>query len=229
MRIALLDDDKDQSPQICEALARIGHECATFEDGPQLLAYLRTEPCDMLIVNWRVTDASGAAAIGWVREKLPHALPILLVVGRADESVIPAALAGGASDYIVKPVRRGELVLRVRVLLRSAYPALSEVRQIRFGEHVFDMSAVRLWVGGAPVEVTQKEFNLALLFFQNLGRPLSRAYILEKIWSQEADVPSRTVDTHVSRVRNKLCLKPGHGFRLTPVYSYGYRLEQLSK
>lgn len=229
MRIALLDDDKDQSRMICEALAGMGHECAAFANGPALLAQLRVEPCEMLIVNPQVADASGPAAIGWVREKLPRALPVMLVVGRSDEAGIPAALAIGANDYIVKPIRRAELALRVQVLLRGAYPALSETMQMRFGEHVFDLSASRLFLGGAPIEVTQKEFDLALLFFRNLGRPLSRAYILEKIWSQEADVPSRTIDTHVSRVRNKLCLKPEHGFRLTPVYSYGYRLEQLSK
>jgi DNA-binding response OmpR family regulator len=228
MRIALLDDDEDQSRMICGTLAAIGHECAAFETGPALLAHLRAGSCEMLIVNLGLADASAAAAIGWAREKLPRALPVLLVAGRADETGIPAALAGGADDYIVKPVRRGELALRVQVLLRSAYPAASETGLVRFGGHAFDTAASRLFLDGAPVEVTRKEFDLALLFFRNLGRPLSRAYILEKIWSQETDVPSRTIDTHVSRVRNKLCLKPGHGFRLTPVYSYGYRLEQLS-
>ena len=75
--------------------------------------------------------------------------------------------------------------------------------------------------------MTQKEFSLALLFFRNIGRPLSRAYIHESVWVRENDVPSRTMDTHVSRVRNKLHLRPENGFRLVPVYSYGYRLEKL--
>jgi DNA-binding winged helix-turn-helix (wHTH) protein len=77
------------------------------------------------------------------------------------------------------------------------------------------------------IDVTHKEFNLALLFFRNIGRPLSRAYIHEAIWVRETAVPSRTMDTHVSRVRNKLQLRPENGFRLVPVYSYGYRLEKL--
>ena len=70
-------------------------------------------------------------------------------------------------------------------------------------------------------------FALALLFFRNLGRPLSRAYIHEAVWQRDTALPSRTMDTHVSRVRNKLQLKPEHGYRLVPVYSYGYRLEKL--
>jgi DNA-binding response OmpR family regulator len=183
----------------------------------------------MLIVHWHAADASGLEAIRWVREKLPGTLPILLVAGRTDEARLPAALADGADDYIVKPIRRGELAMRVQVLLRTAYPALSEAGHIRFGQYVFEASTARIFIGEAPIQVTQKEFDLAMLLFRHLGRPLSRAYILESIWSQEAEVPSRTIDTHVSRVRNKLRLKPEHGYRLTPVYSYGYRLEQLSE
>jgi len=77
------------------------------------------------------------------------------------------------------------------------------------------------------LDVTHKEFALALLFFRNMGRPLSRAYIHEAVWQRDTALPSRTMDTHVSRVRNKLQLKPEHGYRLVPVYSYGYRLEKL--
>lgn len=207
----------------------MGAECAIVRNGSELGAHLRARPCEMLIVHWQAADASGLEAIRLAREKPASALPVLLVVGRADEALLPGALAGGANDYIVKPLRRGELAMRVQVLLRRAYPALSESRHIRFGRHVFDESTTSVFIGEARIQVTQKEFELALLFFRHLGRPLSRAYILESIWSQDAEVPSRTIDTHVSRVRNKLGLKPEHGFRLTPVYSYGYRLEQLSK
>jgi DNA-binding response OmpR family regulator len=86
----------------------------------------------------------------------------------------------------------------------------------------------RLTMNGTQVDLTQKEFDLALLFFRNLGRPLSRAYILEAVWARDIEIPSRTMDTHVSRIRTKLQLRPDNGFRLAPVYSYGYRLEQIA-
>ena len=75
--------------------------------------------------------------------------------------------------------------------------------------------------------MTHKEFDLALLLFRNLGKPLSRLHIQESVWGHETDLPSRTMDTHVSRVRSKLSLRPELGFRLDPVYGFGYKLETI--
>jgi DNA-binding response OmpR family regulator len=183
----------------------------------------------MLVVNWQVTDRSGEDIVQWVRQHLAPELPVLFLTGGTHEDDIIAARNAGADDYIVKPVRRGELMTRVRALLRRAYPDRGTEVHIRIGKYVFEAESGRLWKAGQMVDVTRKEFELALLFFRNLGRPLSRAYILEMVWSPEADVPSRTLDTHVSRVRNKLDLRPENGYRLVPVYSFGYRLEELAR
>ena len=82
---------------------------------------------------------------------------------------------------------------------------------------------------GNPVEVTDKEFDLCLFLFSSLGRVLSRGHILECVWGRHADVVTRTVDTHISRLRAKLQIGPQNGLRLTSVYSYGYRLEKLGE
>ena len=98
---------------------------------------------------------------------------------------------------------------------------------LMFPPYHFDIRNQSLDVAGKVIEMTQKEFDLALFLFQNLGRLLSRGHILEAVWGRAIDVPSRTMDTHVSRIRTKLNLRPENGFKLTPVYNYGYRLEQL--
>jgi DNA-binding response OmpR family regulator len=152
----------------------------------------------------------------------------MFMTSRSGEDDIVAGLAAGADDYMIKPLRRGELLARVQALLRRAYPSQNMVEQIQFGSYIFETRTARLLKDNVPIEVTQKEFELALLFFRNLGRPLSRAYILEAVWARDIELPSRTMDTHVSRVRTKLQLRPEFGFRLAPVYSYGYRLEQIS-
>ena len=91
----------------------------------------------------------------------------------------------------------------------------------------FDLQRQTVQDSGRLVELTQKEFQLALLFLNNIGKPLSRGHIREAVWGRDSEVPSRTMDTHVSRVRSKLTLRPESGYLLAPVYSYGYRLERL--
>ena len=181
----------------------------------------------MLVIHWQSPDSSGIEVLRWARERLPASLPVLLMTNQADEDDIVAGLAAGADDYIIKPIRRGELVARIQALLRRAYPTQNAAEQIQFGDYVFETRTGRLTMKGNVIELTQKEFDLALLLFRNIGRPLSRAYILEAVWSRDIEVPSRTMDTHISRIRSKLQLRPENGYRLAPVYSYGYRLEQL--
>lgn len=226
MRIAVLDDNSGQAELVCKTLSAAGHACHAFASSRDLLQQLRRESCDMLVIDWQAGDASGAEVMQWVREKLPPELPVLLIAGRGDEDAIGAGLAAGADDYILQPLRRSELATRAQVLLRRAYPGQDGDEHLRFGRYAFDLRNGQVALDGAAIELTQKEFNLALLFFRNLGRPLSRATILEAVWSRNVEIPSRTMDTHVSRVRSKLQLRPENGFRLTPVYSYGYRLEQ---
>lgn len=228
MRIAVLDDDRSQTDLVCQVLSAAGHNCYPFQSGKEMLNQLRREAFDMLVIDWQVPDLSGPEVLRWAREKLPPNLPVLFMTSRSGEDDIVAGLAAGADDYMIKPLRRGELLARVQALLRRAYPTQNVVEQIQFGNYVFEARTGRLTANGQSIDVTQKEFDLALLFFRNLGRPLSRAYILEAVWSRDIDIPSRTMDTHVSRVRSKLQLRPENGFRLAPVYSYGYRLEQIA-
>ena len=228
MRIALLDNDKNQCKFVTDILQVAGHTGIAFENTKELLAHLQDDGCDMLIIHWDLPDNGGEEAVRLARENLPSDLPILLVASSAGEDDIIAGLAAGASDYIIKPLRRGDIVARIQTLLRRAYPAHTSENKIVFGTYIFDTRTTRLVINGNSVELTQKEFDLALLFFRNQGRPLSRAYIIDTVWARGLQVSSRTMDTHVSRIRSKLNLRPEHGYRLAPVYSYGYRLEKTS-
>jgi DNA-binding response OmpR family regulator len=227
MRIAVLDNDNAQADLICQVLNGAGHNCHAFGNGKELLGQLRKDGTDLLIMDWQIGDVPAPELLRRAKEKLAPNTPTMFLAGSAAEDDIVAGVTAGADDYLVKPLRRGELVARVQALLRRAYPSQNGAEQLQFGPYVFETRPGRLMMDGQQIDVTHKEFNLALLFFRNLGRPLSRAYIHESIWVRETAVPSRTMDTHVSRVRNKLGLRPENGFRLVPVYSYGYRLEKL--
>jgi len=227
MHIAILDSDPARIELMRESLTKLGHRCRHFKAGKLVLEHLHQEKVDLLIVDLQTADDDFINVVRTIQKQGPTEAPILFLTERSTEDAIIDAIKAGASDYIVKPVRRGDLITRVQVLLKRAYPEVHAGEQLHFGPYVFDTSTNRLSMANKPIDVTHKEFALALLLFRNVGRPLSRVYIREAIWSREPDLPSRTVDTHVSRVRTKLGLRPENGFRLMPVYSYGYRLEQL--
>ncbi len=152
---------------------------------------------------------------------------MLLLTGRSAEADVVAGLGAGADDYVVKPLQPAVLLARVNALLRRAYPAQGAGPIETFGDYTFNLPAETITVRGEAVTVTAKEFALGLLLFRNIQRALSRAHILEAVWGRNPDLLTRTLDMHVSRVRSKLNLRPENGFRLIPVYSYGYRLERL--
>lgn len=227
MRIVVLNHDSSQAEMICQTLSAAGHVCHSFMQGKELLSQLRKDNYDMLILNWQVADMAASELVRRVRTQLPDTAPVLFLTNNAGEDDIVAGLAAGADDYMLKPLRRTELVARTQALLRRAYPPQSGAEQIQFHQYLFEIRSGRLLMEGTLLDLTHKEFQLALLFFRNLGRPLSRAYIHEAVWLRETALPSRTMDTHVSRVRSKLGLKPENGYRLAPVYSFGYRLEKI--
>jgi len=228
MRLAVLNHDSVELELICSILNSAGHTALAFHNGKELLQHLRREAADLLVMDWQTTHIAPAEVLQELRGKQQLMIPVLFLTGRSGEDDIVAGLDAGANDYLIKPIRRSELVARVQALLRRAYPNQHMPENLEFGQYVFETRSAHLTMQGVAIDLTQKEFDLALLLFRNLGRPLSRAYVLESVWSRDADIPSRTLDTHISRVRNKLQLKPENGFRLAPVYSYGYRLEQIS-
>jgi DNA-binding response OmpR family regulator len=228
MQISILLADAVQIERVCQVLTASGHQCSSFKTGKEILHHLRRETCELLVIDWQTPDSSGAEVLHWVRSNLPAQLPVLLLTNCSMDNDIVAGLDAGADDYLIKPIRKGELAMRVQNLLRRTYPRQEAIEQIRFGHYAFEVESGRVTLGDARIDVTQKEFDLALLLFRNLGRPLSRAYILETVWAHDFDGSSRTLDTHVSRLRDKLQLCAERGFRLLPVYSYGYRLEQVA-
>lgn len=228
MRIAVLDNDASQVDLITQVLTAAGHDCHVYPGGKELLAALRRDGCAMLILDWQVADLQAAEVLRRAKETVPSTFPVLFFASTSGTTDILAGLGAGADDYMLKPLRRGELALRTEALLRRAYPSQNEAEKFEFGLYVFETRPGRLLRDGIPIDLTHKEFELALLFFRNLGRPLSRAFIHDAVWIGDPALASRTMDTHVSRVRNKLALRPENGLRLAPVYSYGYRLEKLA-
>lgn len=227
MRVAVLDDDEAQLELGRQALEGMGHDFHGFADGRSLLRALRRESFDLMILDWQLPDISGIDVMQWARQNLEERVPILFVTNRSAESDVIEGLSAGADDFMVKPIRVGELTARVNALLRRAYPQRGGGEFV-IDRYLFDPATAQIRVGEQSVVLKQKEFDLAVFLFKNIGRLLSRKHLLEAVWGIEAEVSSRSLDTHVSRLRMKLGLMPENGYRLAAIYSVGYRLEAVA-
>jgi two-component system response regulator RegX3 len=227
MLIAIVEDDPDQSAALAFWLAEEGHETAEFSTGEALIDALGKRYFDLYVVDWILPDMHGDEVIRQIRLRIGWDTPILVATSRNREEEIVAGLGAGADDYLSKPVRQLEFIARVGALGRRLKPRIQAVLQI--GRYEFDTEQQRVRIDGSPVEFTQKEFDLAWYLFSNPGKLFSRNHLLDKIWGVTADVDTRTVDTHVSRLRRKLMLNEANGWKLESIYGYGYRMDALGQ
>ena len=225
MRIAVADDDRDMRKFVTELLGISGYRCQDYADGLDLVAHLRRETYDLLLIDWNMPKMTALEVIDWVHQNLTEPPKIIVLTSRSDEQDIVEALDRGADDFITKPSSAGVIRARVAANLRKANAAERDGRRITHGRYNFDTLEETVGFEGTVVKLTAKEFALALLLFENLRRPLSRTYILEKIWNNSTDIATRTLDVHVSKLRAKLCLRPANGYQLQTVFGYGYRLD----
>lgn len=229
MRIALLEDEQDQADLVCAWLKAAGHGCHAYALGKDLVREAQRETFDMFLLDWEVPGMSGAEVLVWIRANIAEPVPVLFVTARQREEDIVHALSSGADDYMVKPLGKLELLARIAALGRRARAGQRvEEEVLEFGNLSVDCRSRQVKLAGTAVAMTQKDYELALFLLRNIGRLLSRGHILEAVWGQSTEINTRTVDTHVSRIRGKLQLTPENGWRLSAVYQHGYRLEQVA-
>ncbi|NVM89924.1 DNA-binding response OmpR family regulator [Variovorax sp. SG517] len=207
-------------------MAALDHECHPYTEGKALLQAMRRQTFDLLILGWKLPDMKGPEVVATIRRDLNSRLPILFVSDKPGEADMVEGLNAGADDFMAKPARAGELEARVNALLRRSYPAQHEAELV-FGPYHFYPPSRVLKVRGVQVELKNREYELALFLFQNLGRLLSREHLHEAVWGLGIEALSRSLDTHISRLRTKLDLRPANGFLLLAIYGLGYRLETI--
>ncbi len=226
MRIAILEDDPDQLALLSRWLNNAGHQVHGYMLGQEILKHAGRESFDLFVLDWEVPDISGVDVLRRIRGNLSITVPILFVTVRDTEEDIVHALNAGADDYMIKPAKQNEMLARVGALLRRAYPQ-SETRLLVFPPYEFDTQVGIARINGAAVALTPKEFELGVLFFRNFDRLMSRLHLQEAVWGHGIELATRSVDTHVSNVRKKLCLRGEYGFRVAAIYNYGYRLKKV--
>lgn len=226
MNFAVVEDSRSQAEVLKALLKSEGHQVEIFANGGSCIEALKTRSFDFFVIDWTLPDIGGDEVLRHVREKCGWEVPVIFCTGRTDEEAASDILRLGADDYIPKPIRYMEFMARIHVLLRrrQGRPA-----SVQFGSIEIDMEGRRIRLDGVDVELTQREFELAVILLHNIGRVLSRDELLTSVWARDAGVDTRTVDTHASRLRKKLGLAGESGLMLSSVYGQGYRLDTVQQ
>lgn len=228
-RIAVLEDDPSQAKLVGVWITSQGFVCRLFERGTDLLESALRDTFDLFVLDWQVPDLSGEEVLKAIRSSAREQVPVLFTTARDREEDIVRALRSGADDYLVKPLRKLEFIARLEALLRRTRRGGQEESIVEIGPFRVDLQGRTLHKNGVALELTQKEFDVAAILLRNIGRLLSRSYLVDTVWGTDADARTRSVDTHVSQVRGKLGLYPEEGWRLSAIYQHGYRLERVSE
>ena len=221
-RVLVVEDDADIADLVRRYLQKSGYDVDIRLTGRDALRAIVESQPDLLILDLMLPEVSGLDICRAVRSNEKTAsIPIIMVTARAEASERIAGLDLGADDYLAKPFSPGELVARVRALLRRSVRTAAAEATIHYGPLVLDAARHTVTSGGQPVTLTAKEFLLLQYVLRNRGRVLSRDVLLTDVWGYTYTGGTRTVDVHVRRLREKL---PFLETALVTVKQFGYRL-----
>ena len=224
MRVLIAEDDRDIADLIALYVERAGWEPHVTMTGDAALAYARSHPIDVAILDVMLPGVSGLEICRALRSGPGTAdVPIIMVTARSDEGDRIVGLDIGADDYIPKPFSPNELVARIRALLRRSKRAetASDESLLQFGTLTMDLTRHTVIDDGRDVKLTAKEFLLLQYLLQHRGRVLSRDLLLTDVWGYNYTGGTRTVDVHVRRLREKVPILVD---ALVTVKQFGYKL-----
>lgn len=221
LKILVVDDEPDALEILGFKLKEAGYQPLFAKDGARAIATARAERPALIVLDLMLPEVDGLEVCKILRRDPGTApIPILMLTARAAEMDRVLGLELGADDYVTKPFSPRELVLRIKKLLARAKAADDPVTQLRFGELEIDVPRHAVTLEGRPVTLTATEFKLLEVLARRRGRVQTRERLLQDVWGYENPIDSRTVDTHMRRLREKVgtaaaCLETirGVGYR----------------
>jgi DNA-binding response OmpR family regulator len=223
-KILIIEDDKDIARLIQYNMDKAGYACEIASSGEDGLKSLVRHPADLVLLDVMLPGADGFEICRRIKqdEDLKH-VPVIMLTAKGEEMDRVVGLELGAEDYVVKPFSPRELVLRVKAVLRRHKTDEEAGDVLKAGSLVLDKGRHRVTVKGKDVVLTAMEFKLLSSLMERAGRVQDREKLLADVWGIDAEVFTRTVDTHVRRLRSKLGIS---GDMIETVIGAGYRFRQ---
>jgi two-component system, OmpR family, phosphate regulon response regulator PhoB len=223
-RILIVEDEKDVVDLLSLNLRKVGgFAVSSTSDGATGLAKAREAKPDLIILDLMLPKMSGLEVCKILKnDQATRHIPVLMLTAKAEEIDRILGLELGADDYVVKPFSPREIILRIKAILRRGSPEETDER-LTAGAITIDPARHQVSVNGKPVNLTSLEFKLLRTLMQRRGRVQERDRLLNEVWGYESVIDTRTVDTHVRRLREKLGKA---GDIVETVRGFGYRLRE---
>ena len=225
--LLMIDDDEKLVALMREYLEPHGFLLAAAHDGHDGIAAVMSEPPALVILDLMLPGIDGLEVCRRLRQSASSHLPILMLTARGEETDRIVGLELGADDYLSKPFNARELLARIRAILRRAGEASPEERSLQSGPLSMDASRREARLDDRLIELTSAEFDLLFALLRNVGRVLSRDQLLQEVHGSNWAAYDRSVDVHISRIRQKIEVDPKEPRLLKTVRGVGYQLAQL--
>jgi two-component system response regulator RegX3 len=227
--ILVIDDDASSRESLAATLSVEGFDVVTAASGDDALTLVLSTQPSLILLDMQLADSQGLSVFRRISAVSP--VPVIMVTARHDELDAVLALEAGAADHITKPPRPRELTARIRAVLRRVghQPPTAEAKAddttYTLGPVSVDLALREAVVRGAPVNLSRKEFDLLALLVSESGHVVTRKQCMDQIWRDRTKGDSRTLDTHVKRLRKKIELDPAEPVHVLTVRGIGYRFK----
>lgn len=222
--VLVIEDERDLAELVAFHLEKEGYSCLIAEDGNLGLAEARRAKPDLILLDLMLPGMMGTELCRILKGGEQTAgIPVIMLTAKGEEIDRVVGFEMGADDYVVKPFSTRELMLRVRAVLRRSSDQAQKTANISLGALFIDTGGHRVEVAGAEVNLTSTEFKLLMNLAERIGRVQSRELLLQNVWGYSYVGDTRTVDTHMTRLRTKL---GAAGDMIKTVRGFGYKLEE---
>ncbi len=230
-KLLVIEDDRELIDLLTMHLTAEGYQVDAAADGEAGLRAFQSGQYGLVILDWMLPTMSGIDVLREIRTGDTRT-PVLMLTARSEESDKVLGLELGCDDYLTKPFSIRELTARIKVLHRRIERA-EELARISSGDRILDQGPLKIdhgkrkvQVGGEPVQLTVKEYDLLYTLASRPGRTFSRRQLLDIVWDQDSDVYEHTVNSHVNRLRNKVEDNPNRPRLILTVWGIGYRFSE---